>query len=200
MKTCKICGREYKRKSCEYCSRTKQWVETIQEKRMIKYLTPRINKDLKNLPFPDIPIVEGCYLYGKVCTGKTLKAATIFLEKQKEDYLNNIPSTYEFITVPNLLLKIRQIFDGKETTESELVNYYVNLDFLVLDDFGAEKTTDWSLQTLYLIINGRYEQLKQTIYTGNYSLSELAVKIKDERIPRRIKQSGKVRKMTKQWI
>ena len=64
----------------------------------------------------------------------------------------------------------------------EIINKYSLVDWLVLDDLGIEKTSDWSFQTLYLIINQRYEKLKPVIFTSNLSLEELAGQLGDDRL------------------
>lgn len=202
MTICKVCGRNYKRESCEFCKRIQKWRPTILNQRMEKYLTPRIIRDLKNLSFPpeDHIETESIYLYGKVGTGKTLKAVVIFLQNQEEDYITNNIKTYKFISVPDLLMIIKDCFSSNEMKERDIIKKYSEVDILVLDDFGIEKTTDWSLQTLYLIINYRYEYLKQTIITSNVSLGQLAKKLGDERIPSRLKQMCKIIECKKQYI
>ena len=51
-------------------------------------------------------------------------------------------------------------------------------ELLVLDDLGAERTTDWVDETLNLIVNTRYSERRITIFTSNYDL------IPDETDPR----------------
>ena len=41
-------------------------------------------------------------------------------------------------------------------------------DMLVLDDLGAEKTSEWVEETLNLIVNTRYSEKRTTIFTTNY--------------------------------
>jgi DNA replication protein DnaC len=41
-------------------------------------------------------------------------------------------------------------------------------DLLVLDDLGAEKTSEWVEETLNLIVNTRYNERRLTIFTSNY--------------------------------
>ena len=201
MTICKVCNREYKRKTCEFCKRQQKWRTVILEERMKNYLTPRIIKDLKTFPFPPSKFIEkeSLYLFGKVGTGKTIKASVIFLQNQEENYITNCNKTYEFISIPNLLMMIKDSFDCDEIRESDIIKKYSEVDILVLDDFGIEKTTDWSLQILYLIINYRYEYLKQTIITSNISLEQLAKKLGDERIPSRLKQMCKIIECKKQY-
>ena len=41
-------------------------------------------------------------------------------------------------------------------------------DVLVLDDLGAEKTSEWVEETLNLIVNTRYSEKRVTMFTTNY--------------------------------
>lgn len=98
-----------------------------------------------------------------------------------------------FVSVDEMLRKIRGTFDNKESIYTE--NYFVDLlsaaDFLVLDDLGAEtgstdskKTaSDFTLRVLYAIANAR--QNKATIITSNLSKNEL-VKMYDAKLVSRL--------------
>ena len=45
---------------------------------------------------------------------------------------------------------------------------------LIIDDLGKEQCTDWSISTLYSIMNDRYENMLPTIITTNYNSEDLA--------------------------
>jgi DNA replication protein DnaC len=93
---------------------------------------------------------------------------------------------FYFISVPDLLLEIRSCFSSEsKQNESDLIGEYLTPSILILDDMGTEKITEWSLQTLYLIIDGRYADNKQTVFTSNLTLSEIA-KTYGDRIASRI--------------
>lgn len=86
-----------------------------------------------------------------------------------------------FISVDEMLLKIRNSFGDKESkyTEFYFVDLLSKVDYLVLDDLGAEtggtgtnkKATDFTLRVLYSIGNAR--QNKSTIITTNLSRTAL---------------------------
>jgi len=193
-----------KRKEIE---RTEKWDATEFDKQ-IKKFTPRIQKDLKTLPFPNIKTFESTYLFGIVGSGKTIYAIWMFLAYLRNSFIieGGISSNAgEFITIPELLLKFKRSYDtkiiakGDENNEIvrlfneyELIEYYSILDFLILDDFGVENTSEWAFQLLYIIINRRYENEKITVFTSNYSLQKLIDKLGDERIPSRISQMCRI--------
>lgn len=103
-----------------------------------------------------------------------------------------INSKVSFISVPELLLRIRASFNqGSDENESELLENFSGKDLLFLDDIGSEKTTEWVSQTLYLLIDRRYREMKRTIISSNLTLDELSSKL-DDRIASRIAGMCKV--------
>lgn len=73
-----------------------------------------------------------------------------------------------------LFLKLRDTFSkDSPLDESGILTGYVNVPLLVLDDLGAEKVSDYVKQTLYLLINKRYGDCRDTIITSNLSLEEI---------------------------
>lgn len=152
---------------------------------------------------------EGVFLYGERGVGKTHLMAAIareiildippYLSKGfTDEYVN--PGNYPvFISTPELLMQIRNCFNNKNAedgvTEEWLLDKYSRADVLMLDDLGAEKPTEWVLQTLYLIIDRRYRNMKKTIVSSNYSLSQIAKRL-DDRISSRIAGMCQIIKMT----
>jgi len=63
--------------------------------------------------------------------------------------------------------------DREPETEEEIVNFYSDMDFLIIDDLGAEKSTEFSITTLYIILDRRIRELKTTIITTNLSMSQI---------------------------
>jgi len=53
-------------------------------------------------------------------------------------------------------------------TESELLEPVFEREVLVLDELGAKRTTAWVEETVFYIINNRYNNKKLTIFTSNY--------------------------------
>lgn len=130
------------------------------------------------------------FLTGDPGSGKTTLAVAMMIyhmqqwNTTKENFSKG--RTFLFTTLPEMIQDIRFSFKLSHAEEVEVYNKYKNVDFLILDDFGVEKTTDWAFSVLYLIINHRYEEDKQTIFTSNFNLEQIAEKNNDERITRRI--------------
>jgi DNA replication protein DnaC len=78
-----------------------------------------------------------------------------------------------FVTVPDLLLKIRSSFNGGLETEDEIIREFSSMPVLVLDDLGAEKTSEFAITTLYIILDRRIRDCRKTIITTNLSKEEI---------------------------
>ncbi len=100
-----------------------------------------------------------------------------------------------FLPAAELLLEIKESWRREENlmaeSEKDLLDRYAQTPLLVLDDLGAEKISDWSRQTFYLLIDRRYREIKQTIITSNLTHDQLAGQL-DDRIASRICEMGVV--------
>lgn len=110
---------------------------------------------------------DGLYIEGTNGTGKTHLAAAIALQLINE----GIPVICK--TSSDLLLDIKKSFDGDGVRESDVLDIYKRVDLLIIDDLGKEQCSDWSMSTLYSILNDRYEDMKPTIVTTNYNADNL---------------------------
>lgn len=129
----------------------------------------KISKVLMPLAKTDDSIL----LTGQTGCGKTHLAVALLAEYPCVEATDPV-----FVTVPELLLKIRTCFSPKATlTEEELINNYASCEVLVLDDLGAEKESEFVIVTLYLIIDRRNRYGRKTIITTNLSLPEIEEKL-----------------------
>lgn len=110
---------------------------------------------------------DGLYIEGTNGTGKTHLAAAIALQL----ICDGIPVICK--TSSDLLLDIKKAYDSKEVSESRVLDVYKTVDLLIIDDLGKEQCSDWSMSTLYSILNDRYEDMKPTIVTTNYGADAL---------------------------
>ena len=196
MTECKKCGNEYSRDYCDFCRRTEKW----NPNKYVSKFPPRIREDLKTIDIKvsanELIFVRsggGLFINGEIGSGKTLYAVNFLLASLRQTFIKQYgPRVHKFITVPDLLEDIRKSFDKE--TETDPVGFYSNVDLLILDDLGIEKTTDWTLEKLYQIINFRYENLKSTIFTSERPLKELA-ELFGNRIPSRIQKMSMVKRM-----
>jgi DNA replication protein DnaC len=50
-----------------------------------------------------------------------------------------------------------------------MVNHVKSVSCLAIDDFGAEKPSEWAIERLYDVINTRVERGLQTVITTNFT-------------------------------
>jgi len=206
MKICPGCDQQIpdNREYCRECLKEKQWndikwgeANLIFPPRIVKTLTI-LESEIK-LDEKDVKVGSGLYLYGRVGAGKTIYAASVLMELKRISYLSENSKYIEgqFIKVTKLLEDLRASFNADNAgTSQTIIDQCIDTDVLILDDIGSQKVTDWVRNTLYLIIDSRYENLKPTIFTSNGSLNELADQYEDNRIPSRISEMCRIKHFT----
>jgi DNA replication protein DnaC len=76
-----------------------------------------------------------------------------------------------FLSMPQLLKRLRDAYDLKNGDELKIYKLLQHVDFLVIDELGAEKKSEWTDDILLTIIESRAG--KCTLYTTNLERDEL---------------------------
>ena len=111
------------------------------------------------------PVVEkGMFLLGQPGVGKThLAIATLSAVIRTRGAIGLYYDTRDLLRV------IRSTYDPvSRAAEMDVLRPVMTADMLVLDDLGAEKTSEWVDETLNLIVNARYSEKRVTVFTSNY--------------------------------
>lgn len=134
------------------------------------------------------------FIYGNVAKGKTIFACCLALYMLHCSYLNKMVKNrnVEYGALNNLAVyaECDIIANLQSAIKSENSEYSLSLydsrPFLVFDDLGATKPTDWGVSQIYTILNRRFSKAIPTICTANKSLSELAEFYQNDRIIHRL--------------
>lgn len=139
-----------------------------------KNLPEKVNEYLKK--------PESLILSGNSGNGKTHIAIGIYKK------LAELGKTIHFIPAVEMFYYIRE--SVKENIDSK-IDFYTSFDYLIIDDLGAGKITDWVKEIFYLIIDRLYRYMKNVIITTNMNADEMS-KSFDYRIVSRMLEMGMV--------
>lgn len=151
----------------------------------------QVDEKIRSWLFGEHKDGKGLYLYGPVGTGKTHAAYAMYRILME----NRIHS--RIVNSAAMLQDIKDDFKygARDPYYQSKFDSWVDMKgVLIIDDLGAEKITDWTLETFYTLINTRYEHKRFTIFTSNYNVEEIAGRLGD-RIASRIVEMCDVMKL-----
>lgn len=136
---------------------------------------------------------DSALLWGGFGVGKTGLAVSIARAVLWWDEADR-PATIRFKAMPDLMSELRDTYNRREGSKSEqqVLDELRDVDFLILDDIGAEqvKDTGWFEDRLYQIIGHRHSDEKPTIFTSNLSPQQLGARIGERNMWRVVEMCG----------
>lgn len=93
------------------------------------------------------------------------------------------------ITVDDMVMKIKETYGNKGSSELQMIEFFVKPDLLILDEFGMGTNSDTERRLLFSVINKRYEHLKPTIVLTNLSADDFRAQI-EPRVRDRLRDNG----------
>lgn len=116
---------------------------------------------------------RGLFLYGDFGMMKTGLSAALL-----KALIERYNRSGKFVVFVDLLDRMKQAFGpGKTVNAEDIMQDILDTPFLVIDDLGAEKATEWVAEQLFRLVNWRLAARKVTIYTSNYSAAELHTRL-----------------------
>lgn len=173
LKCCK-CGKDFEEYEWEavYCQLCIEIVKQAQEVKKIEqeigaiipkiYQTTDSDRDIKDF------LNKSVFCYGPAGTGKTQFIATL-----AKHYIRNRYGVI-WLSYPVYVMRLQTMYrnDTKDPYEY-VMNVATTEKILILDDIGIEKQTDFLRQTIYMLVNQRYERQEVTLITSNKTLTEI---------------------------
>lgn len=143
--------------------------------------------------FPHID--RGLYLWGNPGTGKTL-LSTIILT----DIIRHHAVEGRFIKISRTFFnRLKATFNQTSETygeSSKIEKEYASVDVLVIDDFGVQRDSPWEQETLYNLVDARYEAKKFTIFTSNVDPNKAFRELSEGRVLSRIREMCRIMELS----
>lgn len=115
---------------------------------------------------------RGLFLWGEPGTGKTLLSCIALNE-----LVFNCVQPGKFIGLSRRFFQtLRHTFDEGSLTRGQaipILEALSNVPFLVIDDLGVQRDTDWEVEMLYNLVDARYTGQRLTFVTTNKNVEEL---------------------------
>lgn len=130
--------------------------------------------------------MKGFYFWGTPGSGKTLLACIILQELMLKYAL---PGRFVDIS-RQFFQRLKRSYDSTDElygTEGQILDELIEVPFLVIDDFGVQRNTEWESEMLYNLLDARYEKEHLTIMTSNVHINDFT-NIAHGRIHSRIKE------------
>ena len=129
---------------------------------------------------------RGLWLMGDTGTGKTTLAMLV------SKFSLEAGRSVAIYSLPKLLARIRRTYDSEPGGDSYLTFFerLACVDLLHIDDLGAEKSSDWVLEQLYVLVNERYERQRSVVVTTNLDQQRLEEQIGARTVSRLVEICG----------
>lgn len=107
---------------------------------------------------------QGLLFWGTVGTGKSYTAACI---------ANYLLEANTSVIMTSFVRILQEMQDFDREREESFTNKLNSVKLLIIDDLGAERSTDYALEKVYGIIDNRYRAKKPLILTTNLTLQQM---------------------------
>lgn len=143
----------------------------------------------------------GFYFWGNPGSGKTLLACIIL-----QELMLKYAFPGQFVDISRQFFKrLKRSYDSTDElygTEGQILDELIEVPFLVIDDFGVQRNTEWESEMLYNLLDARYEKELLTIITSNMHINDFVnvapndfAKVAHGRIQSRIKEMCSIYKV-----
>jgi DNA replication protein DnaC len=142
----------------------KDWQVTFESLEIVPQNTEQVTRLKKWNP----SMQRGVVLYGSVGTGKSTLCKAVINRFCSRDY------RCLFISVADAMQRLKDAIDKEGTSVGHETEKLIEPNLLLLDDLGAEKSTEWATERLFVIFEKRAAQQKHTFFTTNLTPEQIS--------------------------
>lgn len=131
--------------------------------------------------------LDGLLLVGPTGVGKTGNLWALYRYLAERGFMDDLDDFQIYRTVT--MLACLRPGDDDDDDDRITVKQLIRAPLLALDDIGSHKSSEWTEERLYEIVDSRYEECRPTIFTTNLPVIAKAV---GDRIASRIAEMCRV--------
>ena len=133
---------------------------------------------------------QGYYFWGPAGTGKTLLACIML-----QELMLRFGQPGRFVDLSRQFFqRLKSSYNAADESYGDagrIMDELIGMPFLVIDDFGVQRNTEWESEMLYNLIDSRYAEERPTIITANLSIDRYQ-EIAHGRVYSRIQEMCKI--------
>ena len=131
--------------------------------------------------------VKNLIVCGSVGTGKTHLASSVVND------ITRSGKTCELVKIIDLIRQFKSTWSkDNDATEEKFLNYYTNVNALIIDEVGVQFGSDTEKMIIFDIIDGRYNNMLPTTLISNLALPDVKELIGERAIDRLREDGGQV--------
>jgi DNA replication protein DnaC len=125
----------------------------------------------------------GLYLHGEVGTGKTSQLIQL-IKSMLRNHANELDpdpmgwgfDTYDDRNAPSFMYVTEQLLlESLRPSDKQVdLESFRGVKWLMIDEVGRSKSTEWSAEQLYSILDHRYREMMPTVFASNLNIKQLA--------------------------
>lgn len=138
--------------------------------------TFRVRPGLEEAYQAALDVAEGRLKWLTLCGGVDCGKSHLAIAIVRKWLERELPA--RFLVVPQLLDDLRRGYDADAAmTYEQEFHVFKNVDLLVLDDLGMERTTSWAQEKLDTLVDYRYLNQLSLVVTTNVGMDEISPRI-----------------------
>ena len=137
---------------------------------------PRLKKNCAGRHIPEFN--QSVFYWGDSSVGKSTLGCFILYKMALQEVQDHPSKAFPglFLPVTELFEELKDCYSNKSKdgiSAEALLRKYSDVPYLVLDDIGTERQTEWVFEKFYILVDRRYRDMLPTIFISNTRIKSI---------------------------